>query len=71
MIEARNLTRLSESRPTQWVGEAGEQGGIYIRYRWGALKVYHSPDARDASNATLILDRRIGGRYDGEWTPRP
>jgi hypothetical protein len=66
MIEVRNLTKTSDSRPTQWVGEAGEEGGVYIRNRWGALEVYHSPEARDAAGGNLIFDRQVGGRYDGE-----
>jgi len=66
MIEIRNITKISVSCPAQWVGEAGEHGGIYIRYRWGALEVYHSSETRDASAGTLIFDRQIGSKFDGE-----
>lgn len=66
MIKIRNLTKTSDSYPAQWEGEAGERGGVYVRYRWGVLEVYHSSDVQDASAGTLIFERQVGGKLDGE-----
>jgi hypothetical protein len=66
MIEVRNLAKTSDSCPAQWVGEVGEQGGVYIRYRRGTLGVYHSPENRDASLGALVFERQLGSKYEGE-----
>lgn len=69
MIEVRQLTMISEDRPTQWEGLVGDQGSIYIRYRRGELEVYVSETSkRPVKDGERILDQRIGRKYDGRMS---
>ena len=66
MVEVRDLTMISDDRPSQWEGKVGDRGSIYIRYRWGELGVYLSDSSYDASrDGALICEKKIGGKYDG------
>jgi hypothetical protein len=69
MIEVRQLTMISEDRPTQWEGLVGDEGSIYIRYRNGALEVYVSETSSDPlKDGARIFDKRIAGRYEGQMS---
>jgi len=46
--------------PSQWEGDVGDMGSIYIRYRWGILSVRVSLTDRDAVSGTAIYEANIG-----------
>ena len=67
MIEVSHLTMTSDACPTQWQGLVGDEGSIYIRYRWGELEVYVSETSHDSiRDGVRIFDQPIGGKYDGQ-----
>ncbi len=69
MIEVKHLTMTSDACPTQWEGLVGEEGSIYIRYRWGELEVHVSETSRDPiRDGARVFDQPIGGKYDGRMS---
>ncbi len=68
-MEVRDLKMTSDDRPSQWQGRVGENGSVYIRYRWGHLEVYLSEASRDPLSAgACIYDEQVGGEYDGQMS---
>lgn len=69
MIEVSNLAMTSDACPTQWQGQVGDEGSIYIRYRWGELEVYVSETSHDPIREGMrVFDQRMGGEYDGQMS---
>lgn len=62
-IEVYDLRRTCLAAPSQWEGRVGEQGSIYIRYRWGRLHARASLTTPDAvAQGSSIFDDDIGSR---------
>ncbi len=59
-ITVRNLRRTCFACPSQWVGDVGETGSIYIRYRWGTLSARVSLTDRDAVSGAAIYENDTG-----------
>lgn len=59
------LRRTCLACPSQWEGEIGERGSIYIRYRWGLLRVWMSGEAEAWRSGRLVFEENIGGPWDG------
>jgi len=56
-IEVKFLTRYTSYCPTQWEGETTNGEDVYIRYRWGFLRV--------DINGKEVFGDQIGGEMDG------
>jgi len=53
--------------PSQWEGRTSDGHSIYIRYRWGCLKVYISEQVDgDALEGDVIFSARLADSLDGE-----
>lgn len=59
-VTVRNLRRTCPACPSQWEGDVGDHGSIYIRYRWGSLSARLSPTDRDAVSAPTIYETDLG-----------
>jgi hypothetical protein len=59
-VTVRNLRRTCFACPSQWKGDVGENGSIYIRYRSGTLSARVSPTGRDAVSAAALYEHDIG-----------
>jgi hypothetical protein len=61
LIDVYNLRQTCDAYPSQWEGQIGEAGSIYIRYRWGILSARISRTASDAARRDeIIFDKDIG-----------
>ena len=43
MLNLKRLTQTSDACPSQWDGELDDGTPVYIRYRWGFLRVDLNP----------------------------
>jgi hypothetical protein len=48
MFKVASLTKTCDACPAQWEGRTDKGEDVYIRYRWGSLRV-------DVSGATVLL----------------
>jgi hypothetical protein len=71
MYRLKSLTRTCDSCPAQWDGVLkgrgrGKRGApVYIRYRWGVLRVDLYPGT---TRERTIYNSRVGGMFDGSMT---
>ncbi len=70
MLEVYDLRRTCIASPSQWEGRVNDQGSIYIRYRWGTLRVYASMSDTNAVAAEAPcheddIGERTGDRLGG------
>ena len=56
-IEVKFLNRYTSYCPTQWEGETTNGEDVYIRYRWGFLRV--------DIDGEVVFGEQIGGAFDG------
>lgn len=56
-IEIKNIKRYTSYCPTQWEGVTANGEEVYIRYRWGFLRV--------DINGKEVFGDQIGGEMDG------
>jgi len=55
------LRRTCSAAPSQWEGEVGEHGSIYIRYRHGTLRAHVSLTSADAlGDGEIIFEDDVG-----------
>ena len=59
-IEVKDLIRFTSYCPTQWEGETANGEEVYIRYRWGFLRV--------DINGEEVFGVQIGDEFDGVLT---
>lgn len=59
------LRRTCRACPSQWEGKIGKRGSIYIRYRWGWLRVWKSDEVEAWRTGRLVFEENIGGPWDG------
>lgn len=57
MIKVKTLSQTCGACPSQWEGKTTNDEEIYIRYRWGTLRV-------DINKETVYC-KVVGGEYDG------
>jgi len=57
MIEVEQIENTCFACPSQWAGVGKNGEDIYIRYRWGMLKLY--------VNDKIITQKMLGDGYDG------
>ena len=67
-LRVRDLVRICEALPSAWQAQTLDGGPVYIRYRYGRLKVYVGvgPDVRTTSDfGELVYLRDFHRRYHG------
>lgn len=68
-LKLTELTRITWACPVEWEGKTEDGRAVYIRYRWGHLKIYVSDingsflDAVNSDDA--IFEVNYGSSYDG------
>lgn len=56
-IYIKDLVKTSEACPSQWEGHFDDGSYLYVRYRWGALRV--------EKDGNVIFHEHIGDDFDG------
>jgi len=51
--------------PSAWTGTTDDDQEVYIRYRWGHLRISLSPKFAKGSVGTVIYSETIGTALDG------
>jgi hypothetical protein len=68
-INVTELTQTCGACPTQWEGRTADDHYIYVRFRWGALRIgIGATDAAAVDNAMgnqPAFFRQLGGSLDG------
>lgn len=65
-IIVKNLTQICLAAPSSWEGRLGSKGFVYIKYRWGVLRVYRTAREEETiEKRSQIFEKRLGGRFDG------
>jgi len=66
-IELKELSMTCQVSPTQWEGKTNANKYVYIRYRWGYLKVHIAETVIEWEQGifTTLLDKKIGKNYSG------
>jgi hypothetical protein len=64
------LRRTCLACPSQWGGKIDERGSIYIRYRWGLLRVWMSGEAEAWRTGRPVFKQQIGALGTGLWETR-
>lgn len=62
MLKLASLTQTCGSCPSQWDGVLEDGTPVYIRYRWGFLRVDLNPWTE---NEREIFGQQIGDEFDG------
>lgn len=72
MITVTKLTQTCGACPAQWEGETADGRSVYVRYRWGCLRVSFGPTVMDAvrgddeSGDDIAME--LGDGFDGTLT---
>lgn len=71
-IQIKTIEQTCESCPSQWEGWTDDNRQIYIRYRFGYLRVSIGPVGDDDEFAAVsgeeVFGLSFGGEYDGHMT---
>ena len=61
MVDIKSITQTCNACPSQWEGETVDGEEIYIRYRWGTLRI-------DLDGET-VFEQDMGDALDGymDW----
>ncbi len=64
-IRIVSLKKITDSVPAQWTGETASGPLVYIRYRFGALRVHVGPGIDEAIERDPVFVWDEGDEYDG------
>jgi hypothetical protein len=66
MTKIRKLVKTCERNPSQWEGELGDGIPVLIRYRYGHLTVYRSPEYDEELFSQRVTEDRRSGEMSTE-----
>lgn len=69
-MEVKNLVQTCSACPSQWNFKTFNDHNVYVRYRYGCLKIYISEKPNgNPLNGHLIHNSQLGDEFDGclDW----